>query len=286
MNTTQRSSLQGPGRFGATTVLFGGELAGKLTAMSDAGFVAVEFLARDLFESLRGPEFTLDLLRDSGLSISVFQLLRDLEGAPRDQVDHKLNIAAQVLDLAALSGADTLVLCSNTTEEASGDPGVIAEDMGRLGDLAAERGLRIAFESLCWGTHLADYRKGWEIIRRLDHPQVGLMLDSSHIGALGLPYDGIRDIDPAKIFLAEVADMPQARLDLAEISRSYRLFPGEGMLPLEEYIRVLESIGYKGLYSLEVFNDHYRQMDPAVVAKRGFAAMEGLWERAMRQARV
>jgi 4-hydroxyphenylpyruvate dioxygenase len=281
MSATTRAGGSGHGRFGTTTVLFRGELPEKLTAMREAGFVAVEFLARDLFESLRGPEFTLGLLQDSGLRISVFQLLRDLEGAPRNQIDHKLNIAAQVLDLAALSGAETLVLCSNVTEEASGDPAAILEDLGRLGDLAAARGLRIAFESLCWGTHLADYRQGWEMIRRLDHPQVGLMLDSSHIGALGLPYEGIRDIDPAKIFLAEVADMPQTNLDLAEVSRAYRLFPGEGTLPLEDYVRTLEGIGYKGLYSLEVFNDHYRQMDPTLVATRGFAAMERLWERAM-----
>ena len=268
-------------RFGTTTVLFGGELAGKLDAMRAAGFAETEFLLRDLFESLRGVDYTLGILRDSGLRISTFQLLRDVEGAPRDDIDRRLGIADRVLDLAALCGADTLSIAANTEPDCSGDPGVIAEDLGRLGDLAAARGLRIAFESLSWATHLADYREGWEIVRRLDHPQVGLMLDSSHIGALDLPMDGIRDIDPAKIFVAEIADLPRLRLDIAEMSRHYRFLPGEGVLDLEGYVRALEAIGFTGSYSLEVFNAHYRTGDPAEVARRAHAAVTGLWKRAM-----
>ncbi|UFN47151.1 sugar phosphate isomerase/epimerase [Roseomonas sp. OT10] len=268
-------------RFGATTLFLGGELPGRLEAIRRAGFGATEFLGRDLFESLRGVEYTLGLLRDSGLRVSIFQLLRDLEGAPRGQIEQRLGIAAQILDLGVLTGADTVALAANTDPASSGDTGMILEDLGRLGDLAVARGMRIAFESLSWATHLADYREGWEIVRRLDHPGVGLMLDASHIGALGLPFDAIRDIDPAKVFLAELADLPHTRLDIPEVSRSYRLFPGEGMLPLEEYVRALEAIGYAGDYSVEVLSDHYRLLDPVAVAQRAFDSMAGLWRRAM-----
>jgi 4-hydroxyphenylpyruvate dioxygenase len=248
--------------------MFRGDLAEKLHAMREAGFSHTEFMSRDLFESLRGPEYALSLLKDTGMKISCFQLLRDYEGAPRSEIPLRLGVIEQMLDQVQLVGADLLILCSNTAADSTGELDVLCEDLRKLGDLAKSRGVRIGYEALGWGRWMSDYRKAWKMIERVDHPSVGVMLDSSHIGSLGLPFDGIREIDPAKIFLAEIADLPITRLDNAEQSRFYRLLPGEGMLALEEFVAALGEIGYQGVYSLEVFNDHYRQLDPREVAKR------------------
>lgn len=259
-----------------TTGMLRGTLEEKLQAIAAAGFTHTEFLTRDLFESLRGPEYTLAVLKDSGLKIACYQLVRDFEGAPRNEIGPRLGMIEHILDQAQFVGAETLILCANTAPDSSGEIDLLCEDMRRIGDLAKSRGVRIAYESLGWARWMSDYRKGWELIKRLDHSHVGLMLDSSHIGSLGHPMSGILEIDPKKIFLAEVADLPITRLDIAEQSRFYRLLPGEGMLPLEEFVRNLKAIGYDGVYSLEVFNDHYRQLDPLAVARQGYAALEKL----------
>lgn len=264
---------------GCTTGMFRGELAEKLHAMRDAGFTHTEFMSRDLYESLRGPEYALSLLRDTGMKISCFQLLRDYEGAPRSQVANRLGVIEQILDQVQLVGAETLILCSNTAADSSGEMDVVCEDLRRLGDVAQSRGIRIAYEALGWGQWFSDYRKAWHMLEHLNHPNVGIMLDSSHIGSLNLPFDFIRNIDVAKVFLAEIADLPITRLDNAEQSRFYRLLPGEGMLALEEFVCALDSIGYQGVYSLEVFNDHYRQMDPGIVARRAYASLTDLLQR-------
>jgi len=43
--------------------------------------------------------------------------------------------------------------------------------------------LRVGFEALAWGRHINDYRDAWEVVRRADHPAIGLVLDTFHYNA-------------------------------------------------------------------------------------------------------
>ncbi len=109
-------------------------------------------------------------------------------------------------------------------------------------------------------------------MRQVDHPNFGLMLDSLHVASHGLPLDAIDGFDAAKILLVELCDWPRTQLSPFEIARHYRLFPGEGVAPLTEFVRRLEAIGYTGCYSVEVMNDHYLHDNPDAVARRAFEA--------------
>lgn len=262
--------------FGSTTSTFGGDLAGKLRAMKAAGFNATELWPKDLFEHAEGPDVAIELLRETGLRISAYQALRNFEGMESDVLAHKLGIAEQLMDQMALIGADVLVLCSNTAPNCAGDHGRISEDLARLGDLAQSRNIRIAYEALSWGRWIRDYRDAWRVVRDAAHDHIGLMLDSFHVFALDLPLDGIDEIPADKIVLVELADLPKTNLDAIEVSRHYRLFPGEGVAPLVEFVRRVHAAGYAGVYSLEVFNARYLAVDPVAVARRSMLSMTRL----------
>lgn len=266
------SPLSLAGRLGFTTLTFGCKLPQKLRVMADAGFVATEFFPRDLFEDLGGPDNTVAALRDSGLSISAYQALRDYEGMPTKQRDRVFGIAEQMMDQMGLLEADTLVLASNIHPDASPDRGRCAEDLSRLAELARTRGIRIAYEPIGWGRWFSDYRDAWSLLQEVNHPNLGILLDVLHVAARGFPMDAIDSFDPARIFLAQLCDWPQTKLSPFEIARHYRLFPGEGVAPVVEFVRRLEGIGYKGTYSVEIMNDRYLNDDPATVAQRGFDA--------------
>ena len=75
-----------------------------------------------------------------------------------------------------------------------------AADLRELGERAAKRGLRIAFEALAWGRHINDYRDAWEAVRRADHPAVGLVLDTFHILARKTDLSAIRAIPRDRSF--------------------------------------------------------------------------------------
>jgi 4-hydroxyphenylpyruvate dioxygenase len=265
---------------GCTTAMFQGDLAAKLDAMRQAGFGWTEVFSRDIFENLKGPEYALDLIRDSGLGVSCLQMLRDFEGCAREAMPRKLAIAEHVMDQAQWLGTDLLILCASVLPDASGDPEQVANDLSRLADLARSRGLRIAYEPIAWATWFSDYRAAWRLVERINHPHLGLLLDSTHMGCLKLPFDDVRLIAADKVFLVELADLPGSRLDHVDLSRHYRLLPGHGVLALERFVQALDAIGYQGVYSLETFNDHYRQLAPAPLAEAGYRAVRELLRRA------
>lgn len=255
-------------RWGCTTATFGGRLPEKLRAMRQAGFVATEFFPRDLFEDPRGPDYSVALLQESGLRVSAYQALRDYEGMPVAHRDHVLGIAEQMMDQMAWLGAELLVLCANVHPDASDDRPRCVADLLLLAELAHSRGMRIAYEPIGWARHFADYRRAWELVREVDHPHLGLALDSLHVAAGGLPLEGIAAIDPAKVFLAQLCDWPQTRLPPFEVARHYRLFPGEGIGPVDAFFRACQQLGYAGCYSVEIMNAHYLHEDPQQVAVR------------------
>lgn len=259
-----------------TTVTFGGKLPEKLRAMKQAGFAATEFWPKDYYEHNEGPDIAINALRDHGLVPSAYQCLRNFEGMPEELRERKMGIARQMFDQMRSIGCETVVLCANIAPDCVGDRGRIVDDLRQLGDLASSYGVRVAYEAICWGRWLSDYREAWEVIRKVDHPSIGMVLDSFHVFALDLPVEPIADIPGDKVFLVEVADLPRINLDFVELSRSFRLFPGEGATPIPAFLEQVRRTGYRGVLSVEVFNTYYQTLDVDHVARRAMASMERL----------
>jgi sugar phosphate isomerase/epimerase len=60
------------------------------------------------------------------------------------------------------------------------------------------------------------------------------------------------------------ADPPRAT-----ITDAHRVYPGDGAAPLDDLFHNLRDIGYRGMLSLELFNEKYYAQDPLEVAKTG-----------------
>ena len=264
-------------RLSCTTVTFGGKLAEKLAAMKQAGFAATEIWPRDYYEHNEGPDHAINLLQSTGLAPACYQNLRNFEGMPHEQRERKIAIAAQLFDQMRLIGCPTLVLCSNIAPDCSGERKRIVDDLRCLGDLAAKYGVRVAWEPICWGRWVKDYRHAFDIVQEVDHPQIGLVLDSFHVFALNLPVAEIASIPSDKIFLVEVADLPGGNFDFIEMSRSFRLFPGEGITPVGDFLDQVRKTGYGGVCSVEVFNSYYQTLDVNRVAERAMASLHTLF---------
>ena len=266
-----------PTRLSCTTVTFGGKLPEKLKAMKDAGFAATEIWPRDYYEHPEGPDVAIELLNGIGLVPLAYQNLRNFEGMPEKQRDRKITIATQLFNQMRLLGCETLVLCSNVAPDSSGDKARIVDDLLQLGDLAKPYGVRVAWEALCWGRWIKDYRDACEIVLKVDHPNIGMVLDSFHVFALNLPMEPIADIPAEKIFLVEAADLPGGKFDFLEMSRAFRLFPGEGVTPIREFLKQVDKTAYAGFLSVEVFNTYYLTLEPNKVALRAAASLRQLF---------
>jgi 4-hydroxyphenylpyruvate dioxygenase len=137
--------------------------------------------------------------------------------------------------------------------------------------------VRVAYEALAWGRYVNDYAHAWKLVAAVDHPSLGVCLDSFHILSRGDDPAGIRDIPGEKVFFVQLADAPAMHLDVLQWSRHYRCFPGQGDFDLTGFMAHVLSTGYDGPLSLEVFNDVFRQADAdrtATDALRSLVALE------------
>ncbi|WP_217207866.1 bifunctional sugar phosphate isomerase/epimerase/4-hydroxyphenylpyruvate dioxygenase family protein [Streptomyces sp. AC550_RSS872] len=256
-------------RTSIATVSLSGSLTEKLTAASRAGFDGVEIFENDLLASPLTPEEIRARCADLGLSIDLYQPMRDIEAVPADEFTRNLRRARHKFELMRRLGADTVLVCSSVHPLAVDDDALAAYHLRQLADIAQEFGIRVAYEALAWGRHVSTYDHAWRIVEAADHPALGTCLDSFHILSRGSdPKDleGIADIPGEKIFFLQLADAPLLAMDVLQWSRHYRCFPGQGGFDVAGLVRHVLHTGYDGPLSLEVFNDVFRQAEAGPTA--------------------
>jgi sugar phosphate isomerase/epimerase len=297
MNDDDRSggpSALGPlpdiGDFGIDTISLAGALPAKLDAARRGGFSQIMLSARDLVSHPEGYEAAIAAVRSSGLRVTGFQVLRDFEGLTGHLHDYKVDVAKSMLTMCHAVGAKVLLACSSTSTHATTDADALARDLHKIAMLAVPFGIDVAYEALSWGRAVNEFTEAWDIVCRADAPNLGLGIDSYHVFAKETSLDELESIDPAKIFLVQLADFmwhevrtPEERIATA---RHFRVFPGEGVhsIALADVVKRLAHMGYDGDYSFVVFIDDYQQMPPEIVVARARRAAIWLAEDVLRRA--
>lgn len=261
------------------TVCLSGGLSEKLQAIAAAGFRGVEIFENDLLSYNGSPSDVAKEAADLDLKVVTFQPFRDFEGMPDAQRVRTFDRAERKFDVMQEIGCNLLMVCSNVSPDSSGGIDRAAADFHELGERAAKRGLRVAFEALAWGRHINDYRDAWEVVRRANHPAIGLVLDTFHIYARKTELKTLHAIPGDRIFLVQLADAPWLDMDFLSWSRHFRCFPGQGDMPLTEFMEALLITGYDGEFSLEIFNDQFRAGSPRSVAVDGQRSLVYLMDR-------
>ncbi|OUD02124.1 bifunctional sugar phosphate isomerase/epimerase/4-hydroxyphenylpyruvate dioxygenase family protein [Streptomyces swartbergensis] len=264
-------------RTSIATVSLSGSLTEKLTAAARAGFDGVEIFENDLLASPLTPEEIRARCADLGLTVDLYQPMRDIEAVPEDEFARNLRRARHKFELMRRLGADTVLVCSSVSARAVDDDALAAEQLSRLAGTAQEFGIRVAYEALAWGRHVSTYDHAWRIVESAGHPALGTCLDSFHILSRGSDPKGIEDIPGEKIFFLQLADAPLLAMDVLQWSRHYRCFPGQGGFDVAGLVRHVLRTGYDGPLSLEVFNDVFRQAEAgptAVDARRSLLVLQ------------
>lgn len=264
------------------TVSISGDLREKLSAIAAAGFDGIEIFENDFLAFDGGPREVGRMVRDHGLEISLFQPFRDFEGMPEPQRSRAFDRAERKFDLMNELGTELVLVCSNVSPISLGGIDRAADDFRELGERAAKRGIRVGYEALAWGRHVSDHRDAWEVVRRADHPNVGLILDSFHTLAKNIDPDTIRSIPGDRIFFVQLADAPKIDMDLLYWSRHFRNMPGEGDLNVAGFMRAVAATSYDGVLSLEIFNDQFRGGSPKSISVDGHRSLIHLMDQVRR----
>jgi len=275
--------------FGMDTISLAGPLEAKLKAIRDAGFNQVMLSARDVVGHPDGLDAAVRAVKNSGLRVTGFQVLRDFEGLSGHLHEYKVDIAKSMLEMCAALGSQVLLVCSSTSVHATQDIDHLAADLRKLAMLAVPLGIKVAYEGLSWGRTINEFTTAWDVVFRADAPNLGIGLDSFHMLATQTSLDELDILDPEKIFLVQLADFMWQKIHSVEerisTARQFRVFPGEGVHSEQtaDLVTRLYKLGYRGDYSFEVFNDDYQQLPLPTVAARAWKSAQWLGEDVLRR---
>ena len=258
------------------TVSINGTLKEKIIAIARAGFNGVEIFENDFLTNNLSPKEVKKIVQDQGLVITLFQPFRDFEGMPGNHRIRAFDRAKRKFDIMAELETKLILICSNTSNISIGWIDRAANDFFELGEIAKERSIKVGYEALAWGKYINDHRDAWEIVRRANHENVGIILDSFHTLSKNIDLNSISSIPSEKIFIVQLADAPLHNMDLLYWSRHFRNMPGQGDLPLLKFMEALNKTNYNGYLSLEIFNDSYRSGPRDLIAKDGQRSLKSL----------
>lgn len=253
---------------GATTMK--ADLPTDIVVAAQAGFEALEIWAAKLDDYLA--DHSIDELRAlfkaHGMhpaSINSIERItfRDTEG-------HE-EVKARCRELCAIAqalGCEVIVVVPSPRPEGAAWEGVKAESvtvLRGLAEIAAPYGVRLAFEFLGFADCSVNTLAGaWEIVREVDVPNVGLVIDAFHFYVGGSELSSIDGVDPAKLYIFHINDAEDRPREA--LTDAHRLLPGEGVIPLAEIVARLKRIGFDGLCSVELFRPEYWERAPADLA--------------------
>jgi sugar phosphate isomerase/epimerase len=175
---------------------------------------------------------------------------------------------------AAAVGCDLVTAVSAIEEE--GELAQAVWDFHELCRSAAHHGLRIALEFVGFGRQINNLAVAYKIISEADMENGGLLFDTFHFYRSRGRLEELEKVDAARIFLVHLNDVRDKPIDT--IVDPDRLYPGLGVVDLAGIVRTLDRIGYRGMYSLEIFNADYWSQDALIVARTAKQYADRLFE--------
>lgn len=232
----------------------------------------------------------LDLVARSGLRVSSVQTTihsffpDSLQPEPADPGQRLARIEASLERISACLDRDAVPFVVITGAAPGGDvAGVLAfarRALEKLAGTAQRCGVRIAYEPLNpvlfnSDTALWSLRDGLDLVRAIDHPSLGLCVDTWNVFPTPRVAETIESC-ASRIFLVQISDYrtPRARAD--------RVSLGDGSIDNAALIRAARRAGYRGDYVLEIFSDESLpdslwRSDLQLVIETNARAFETLW---------
>lgn len=100
-----------------------------------------------------------------------------------------------------------------------------------------------------------------------------LLPDVYHLFRGGSGFDGLRMLHGNLIEIFHLNDFP-GNIPRENQEDKDRVYPGDGIAPMEQIIKVLHHMGGPKVLSLELFNPEYWKEDPLLVARTGLRKMK------------
>ena len=259
-------------------------IVAEVDLAAKVGFGAIEPWIRELEEYQNKGGSMRDLrkrIEDHGMkvpdAIGFAQWIVDDEAQRQKAMEQ----AKRDMDLAVQIGATHLAAPPAGAQDRPGPPlPVIAERYRALLELGEKMGITPILELWGFSKTLSKLGEVAYVAIEAQHPQSSILLDIYHLYKGGSDFTGLRLLNGRVLPILHTNDYP-ARPSREKITDAQRVYPGDGVAPLDEIFRTLRDIGFRGYLSVELFNRGYWKESPLKVARASFEKTRAAVQRAL-----
>jgi 2-keto-myo-inositol isomerase len=247
-----------------------------LPAYAAAGFKQVEFVIPQIkqwFSAQPGrtvKEFKALLDKQGLRSIGGFEtIIQSFGDEDSRKQNHELHVRnAELID--ALGGG-TIVVGTD------GDNKNNLETLRTIGrtmrSVVAQfpRSVKLAVE-FNWSPVVKSVRSAHVVVEEAADPRVGILFDPAHFHCTSSKFEDLTPDVIKHIAHVHVDDMRNLPGEHSNCNAD-RMLPGEGILDLKRLLGTIEQGGYRGAFSIEMFNEDLWKLPVDEAARRCYAAM-------------
>lgn len=197
-----------------------------------------------------------------------------------DKREAGLENAKRDMDLvAAIGGTRIAAPPAGATKERMTDYAAIAERYAALCRVGHDAGVVPQLEVWGFSATLSRLGETLYVVTECGHPNACVLPDVYHIYKGGSPFEGLEVLAGGVTHVFHMNDYPSDP-PRETINDAARVYPGDGVAPLDRILETLLANGFAGALSLELFNPGYWQRPAEDVARTGLAKMRAAVEHA------
>jgi len=238
----------------------------SLEGYAKAGIKYVEIIPPHLEEFARkeGLPAARRLLSDLGLTAVSSSGVRGLAEPNPNRAKALDDLKAKAAMIAEL-GIDRMVCpCGSTDMFVLDDYKRGQDNLREVGEIVKPYRIVAMLEFMRGSTFAGTLPTSLNLTRDTGHPNVKPMFDCYHFWAGLSKFEDLSLIRPDEIHHVHFQDVPRLPREL--LDNTTRDIPGDGVSPLVAILRALQTKGYNGPLSVELFYPHLQKRDPYEVA--------------------
>ena len=159
----------------------------------------------------------------------------------------------------------------------------IVERLRRMDEALDGSGVRLGLEWVGVRTRHADrpypfvqpMTDAIDLLAEVQPRNLGLTLDSFHWYAGGDSLDTIRRTPGKQIVMLHLSDAPGGPRE--RLRDEDRLIPGEGVIPLADWLRAIDATGFEGFAAMELLRPPLADSDPETGARQAMDALRAVF---------
>jgi 2-keto-myo-inositol isomerase len=259
-------------------------LAREIELAAKAGYTAMEPWIGEISDHVKAGGTLADLKKrfaDNGVTVVngigfAPWIVGDDEARKKglEQMKHDMELVAQI------GGARIAAPPAGAQRLENFNLNLAAERYRQILELGEKTGVMPMLEVWGFSKTLGTLAEAAYIAVAAKHPAATILADVYHLYKGGSGHDSLRLIDGAALPVLHINDYP-ADPPRDKIGDEHRVFPGDGIAPLDSILKQLASTGANTALSLELFNRDYWKRDVNDVLKTGLEKMKSAVEKAL-----